>query len=288
MKQIFQDLKNGNLLVEDIPIPRSSDDELIIKTTCSLISPGTERYLISFGQDNFLDKAKKNPDKVKQVIDKVSSDGLLPTLKSVNNKLSEPLPLGYCNVGLVTEVGKNIKDIKVGDRVVSNGPHAEFVNVPGNLCERIPDSVSDEEAVFTIIGAISLQGIRLAKPTFGESFLVLGLGLVGIMTAKLLAANGCEVFGIDLDESKCSFARSIGINSFKADSDSNAISWSLNQTQEKGFDATIITASSTSSSPMDVAAKATRSQGRVIQVGVTGLDLNREEFYKNMIVKPIS
>tara|TARA_B100000242_G_scaffold285944_1_gene250976 strand:+ start:19527 stop:21662 length:2136 start_codon:yes stop_codon:yes gene_type:complete len=288
MKQIFQDLSNGDLLIEDIPAPKCSKDELLIKTTCSLISSGTERFLIQFGQDNLINKAKKNPERVKQVLDKAKTDGIITTINSVKNKLSEPLPLGYCNVGTVVEIGQNISDFKVGDRVVSNGPHAEIVAVSKNLCEKVPESVTDQEAVFTVIGSISLQGIRLAKPTFGETFLVLGLGLVGIMAAKILKANGCEVIAIDVDKSKCDFAASIGIKSFCPSSDLDSISWILKETREVGADGVLITASTPSSTPLEVAAKVTRSKGRIIQVGLTGLDLNREEFYKKELSLQVS
>ena len=149
--------------------------QLIIKTTKSLVSIGTERMLVEFGKANYIEKAKQQPEKIKMLIDKMKSDGLIPTIHTVFNKLDQPLPLGYCNVGKVVEVGEGVGNINIGDRVASNGPHAEYVCVPKNLVAKIPDNVSDEEASFTVIGAIALQGMRLCKPTFGETIVVFGV-----------------------------------------------------------------------------------------------------------------
>ena len=198
MKQIIQDLKKGDTILEEVPVPRVKVGSVLIRTTRSLISLGTERMLVDFGKANFLQKAKQQPDKVKMVLDKVKTDGLRPTLEAVFNKLGQPLPLGYCNVGEVVAVGKGVNEFSIGDRVASNGNHAEFVCVPKNLVAKIPDNVSDEEATFTVIGSIGLQGIRLLNPTFGETVVVVGLGLIGLVTAELLLANGCNVIGFDL------------------------------------------------------------------------------------------
>jgi threonine dehydrogenase-like Zn-dependent dehydrogenase len=186
MKQIIQDLRKGNTILEDVPAPKVSAGQVLIETTRSLVSLGTERMLVEFGKANFLQKAKQQPDKVKEVLNKVKTDGLKPTINAVFNKLGQPLPLGYCNVGKVIAVGKGVEEFKVGDRVASNGHHAEYVSVPKNLVAKIPDNVSDDEASFTVIGAIGLQGIRLVNPTFGETIVVVGLGLIGLITAQLL------------------------------------------------------------------------------------------------------
>ena len=167
--------------------------------------------LVDFGKANFIQKAKQQPDKVKMVLDKVKTDGLRPTLEAVFNKLGQPLPLGYCNVGKVVAVGKGVSEFSVGDRVASNGNHAEYVCIPKNLVVKIPDNVSDDEATFTVIGAIGLQGIRLLQPTFGETIVVVGLGLIGLITAELLLANGCNVIGFDFDNEKIKIAREKGI-----------------------------------------------------------------------------
>ena len=199
MKQIIQNLKNGDTILEDVPVPMPRNGEVLIKTSCSLISLGTERMLVEFGKAGWINKARQQPDRVKMVLNKIKTDGLRPTIETVFNKLGQPLPLGYCNSGVVAAVGKGVSEVKVGDRVASNGNHAEYVSVPQNLVAKIPDVVPDEDAAFTVIGAIGLQGIRLVNPGFGETVAVIGLGLIGQITAQLLKANGCRVIGIDRD-----------------------------------------------------------------------------------------
>jgi len=186
MKQIIQSFKTGETILEDVPAPLVKRGQVLIKTTKSLVSLGTERMLVEFGKSNLISKARQQPDKVKMVLDKIKTDGLLPTLETVFNKLGEPLPLGYCNVGQVIAVGDDVAEFQVGDRVASNGQHAEFVSIPKNLVVKIPDSITDEEAAFTVIGSIGLQGIRLVEPTLGETIVVTGLGLIGLMIHRCL------------------------------------------------------------------------------------------------------
>ncbi|MFV0267674.1 MAG: zinc-dependent alcohol dehydrogenase, partial [Draconibacterium sp.] len=243
MKQIIQDLKKGNTILEEVPAPQVKAGSLLIKTTRSLVSLGTERMLVEFGKAGFIDKARQQPDKVKQVLDKMKAEGILPTLEAVFNKLNQPLPLGYCNVGVVEAVGKGVHRFKVGDRIASNGNHAEYVCVPENLCALIPDGVSDEEAAFTVIGSIGLQGIRLCKPTFGETIVVIGLGLIGLVTAELLKANGCRVIGYDFDQQKVDMARSKGITAFNPAQGTDPVKFVQQATNETGADGVIITAS---------------------------------------------
>ena len=207
MKQIIQSLKTGSTKVAEIPVPSTSSRTLLIRTSKTLISTGTERMLVEFGKAGWIKKAQQQPEKVKMVFDKVFTDGLKPTIETIFNKIDQPLPLGYCNVGIVHEVGSAVTNFNKGDRVVSNGKHAEVVNVPINLCAKVPDIVSDEEASFTVIGSVALQGIRLIKPTLGEAVVVIGLGLVGLMTVQLLKANGCTVLGIDFDQNKLLLAK---------------------------------------------------------------------------------
>ena len=211
MKQIIQDLKNGYTILEEVPVPQIKKGCVFIQTTRTLVSLGTERMLVDFGKANLFQKAKQQPDKVKMVLEKIKTDGLRPTLEAVFNKLGKPLPLGYCNVGEVVAIGKGVTEFKVGDRVASNGNHAEFVCIPKNLVAKIPENVTDEEAAFTVIGAIGLQGIRLLQPTFGETIVVVGLGLIGLITAELLLANGCNVIGFDFDSEKIKIAKEKGI-----------------------------------------------------------------------------
>src|SRR3954468_6616173 len=167
--------------------------------------------LVEFAQANLLQKARQQPEKVRQVIAKVKTDGLLPTIDAVRSKLDQPIPLGYCNVGRVVELGSGAEaEFALGDRVVSNGPHAEIVCVPKNLCSRVPDAVTDDSAAFVVLGAIALQGIRLIQPTIGETVVVTGLGLIGLLAVQILQAHGCRVLGIDFDPTKCALARQFG------------------------------------------------------------------------------
>jgi len=206
MKQIIQDMNKGATILEEVPVPQAKAGQLLIRTTRSLVSLGTERMLVEFGKANLIEKAQQQPDRVKMVLDKMKTEGVLPTLEAVFNKLNQPLPLGYCNVGVVEAVGKGVDDFNIGDRVASNGNHSEYVCVPTNLAAKIPDNVSDDEAAFTVIGSIGLEGIRLIDPTFGETIVVIGLGLIGLVTAELLKANGCTVIGCDFDQQKVDIA----------------------------------------------------------------------------------
>ena len=214
MKQILQSFKTGVTELAELPSPQVKAGQVLIQTTRSLVSLGTERMLVEFGKASLIQKARQQPDKVKMVLDKIKTEGLMPTIETVFNKLEQPLPLGYCNVGKVVAVGKGVTDFNVGDRVASNGQHAEFVSVPQNLLVHIPDNISDEEAAFTVIGSIGLQGIRLVNPTMGETIVVIGLGLIGLLTAEMLVANGCKVIGYDLDDNKVVIAKEKGVIAF--------------------------------------------------------------------------
>ena len=288
MKQVTQSLSTGKIEIVDIPLPKPNRGELLIRTQCSLLSSGTEKMLLNFGKANLFNKAKNNPERVNELIEKVLTDGVLTTYEAVINKLDTPIPLGYCNVGVVEEVGTNIEGFNIGDRVISNGAHAEFVVVPQNLCALIPNSVTDEQAVFTVLGAIGLQGIRLAEPTFGETFVVSGLGLIGLLTAQLLKGNGCRVLGIDPDPNKISLAKTLGIETLPPSLDHDYVSWCKSLTNDFGVDGFIVTASTNSSNPISIAAKSCRQRGRIILVGVTGLELDRNEFYKKELTFKVS
>ena len=288
MKQIIQDLKKGDTILEEVPVPRVKSGSVLIKTTRSLVSLGTERMLVDFGKANFLQKAKQQPDKVKMVLDKVKTDGLRPTLEAVFNKLGQPLPLGYCNVGEVVAVGKGVQEFSVGDRVASNGNHAEFVSVPKNLVAKIPDNVSDEDATFTVIGSIGLQGIRLLNPTFGETVVVVGLGLIGLVTAELLLANGCNVIGFDFDNEKIRIAKEKGITAINPSEGTDQVKFVESVTNGVGADGVIITASSKSNEIISQSAKMCRKRGRVVLVGVIGLDISRADFFEKEITFQVS
>lgn len=288
MKQILQDMANGGTTVTEAPVPQCSKGHLLISTTTSLISAGTERMLVGFGKASLIDKARQQPEKVKMVLEKVQTDGLLTTYDAVKSKLAQPLALGYCNVGIVHEVGANVDDFQVGDRVVSNGPHADMVKVPKNLCAKIPDNVSDESASFAVVASIGLQGIRLAQPTLGESFVVTGAGLIGLLTIQMLRANGCRVLAIDFDQSKLDLAKQFGAEICNPGKGEDPVAVGLAFSRGVGVDGVIITASTKVSDPVIQAARMSRKRGRIILVGVTGLELNRADFYEKELSFQVS
>lgn len=288
MKQVIQNLRSGVLELLDIPCPQVSRGKVLIASRCTVISAGTERMLVEFGKANLIAKARQQPDRVKQVLDKIRSDGLLPTLEAVFSKLDEPLPLGYCNAGVVLEVGAGITDLKPGDRVASNGGHAEIVLVPRNLCARIPDSVSDEDACFAVLASIALQGVRLLQPNLGEVVAVFGLGLVGLLTVQLLRANGVRVLAIDMHPQRLSQAELYGAQTVNLASGSDPVTAALQMTQHQGVDGVIIAASAKDDDIINQAAEMTRQRGRVIQVGATRLHLNRAAFYEKEIAFQVS
>ncbi len=288
MKQILQNLNSGHTTIEEIPCPKVSTRQLLIRTSKTLVSAGTERMLVDFGKANLIEKARQQPDKVKMVLDKIKTDGLIPTYESVSNKLSQPLPMGYCNIGIVMEVGDGVSGFTVGNRVVSNGKHAEVVNVPENLCCKVPNSVSDEDAVFTVLGAIALQGIRLVEPTLGESVVVTGLGLIGLMTVQLLRAHGCRVLGLDFDPDKLEIARQFGAETVDLSKGENPVTAAETFSRGRGVDAVIITASTKSNDPVHQGALMCRQRGRIVLVGVVGLELSRADFYEKELTFQVS
>ena len=288
MKQIIQNLKNGNTELIELPAPQVKAGQVLIQTSRSLVSLGTERMLVEFGHANLIQKARQQPDKVKMVLDKIRSDGLLPTVEAVFNKLGQPLPLGYCNVGRVIGIGNGVTEFQVGDRVASNGPHAEIVCVPKNLCAKIPDGVSDDAAAFTVIGAIGLQGVRLLEPAFGETVVVIGLGLIGLMAAQILKANGCRVIGFDYDQTKVDIAGKFGIIAVNPAGGTDQVRFVEEQTGGIGADAVLITASAKGNEIISQSARMSRKRGRIVLVGVVGLDIFRAEFYEKELSFQVS
>ena len=287
MKQLVQNLKTGETTLEDVPAPQVRRGQVLIQTRQSLVSLGTERMLVEFGRATLIDKARQHPDKVKQVLDKIQSDGLRPTLEAVFRKLNQPLPLGYCNVGTVLAIGEGVTDLRIGDRVVSNGPHAEVVCVPRNLVALIPDEVSDNDATFTVVGAVGLQGVRLLNPTLGETIVVIGLGLIGLLTAELLRLNGCRVIGLDIDETKLDVARQRGIIALNP-ADTNPTDAVLSITNGVGADGVVITASAKNDALLSQAARMSRKRGRIVLIGVVGMNLNRADFYEKELSFQVS
>ncbi len=288
MRVILQNMANGKTELETVPVRKISENDLLIKTSVSLISAGTERMLVSFGKANMLDKARQQPEKVKMVLDKARTDGIVTTYEAVKSKLDQPMPLGYCNVGVVEQVGEHAQDFSKGDRVISNGQHAEIVGITKNLCAKIPDVVTNEQAAFVIPASIGLQGIRLAEPTLGESFVVTGLGLIGLLTVQLLRAHGCRVLGIDFDENKLELARKFGAQTVSLENGEDAVEAGMAFSRGRGVDGVIITASTKSSDPVSQAARMCRKRGRIVLVGVVGLELNRSEFYEKELSFQVS
>lgn len=288
MKQLIQSLSNGDTFLKELPIQNCPPQNVLIKNHCSLLSKGTEKMLLDFGKANILGKIKQQPDKVQQTLDKIKNDGLAPTINSIKAKLDEPIALGYSSMGEVIFVGEAVTEFKVGDRVISNGPHSEVVSVPTNLCAHVPDEVSDEEASFTVISAVGLQSLRLAEPTLGETFLVSGLGLIGLITCQLLKANGCKVIAIDTDQSKQEIADSLDIKFHPIKSEESTVEWCMENTNGIGLDGVIIAASTKSSVPIQIAAKVSRKKGRIILLGVTGLELRRDLFYEKELTFKVS
>lgn len=284
MKQLAQNLRTGETLLLNVPVPLARKGCLLIKTRKSLVSAGTERMLIRFSKANFLLKARQQPDKLRLVIDKIRVDGFWKTTRSVLRRLDQLLPLGYCNVGEVVAIGEGVEGFVIGDRVVSNGPHAEMVCVPANLVAKVPRNVPDEEAVFTVLGAVGLHAVRLLASELGERVAVIGLGLIGLMVVDLLHAQGCEVIGIEPDEDRRRIAEEKGIRAI------NPVK-SIGKSDSEQFgemDGVIITASSRSGNVISVASAICRKRGRIVLTGDIPLHLNRADFYHKELTFQVS
>ncbi len=288
MRQILQDLGQGETILADVPCPDVCAGHLLIRSAASLVSAGTERMLVEFGKAGFIEKARQQPDKVKQVLQKIKTDGLFTTLEAVKSKLAKPIPLGYSNAGVVLAVGAGVEGFAVGDRVVSNGPHAEVVLVPKNLCAKIPDSVSYESAAFCVVASIGLQGVRLVKPELGETMVVTGLGLIGLLTVQILRAHGCSVIGLDFDEGKLELARAFGAETVNLAKGEDPLAAAMALTEGRGVDGVVITAATKSNEPVHQAALMCRKRGRIVLVGVTGLELSRADFYEKELSFQVS
>lgn len=286
MKQILQNLRSGKTELVEAPCPKAGDGEILVGSSASLVSAGTERMLVDFGRAGYIQKTRQQPDKVRQAMDKIRTDGLLTTYDAVRGKLDKPIPLGYSNSGVV--MADNEFGLKTGVRLASNGPHAEIFPVPRNLCAVIPDAVGDEEAAFTVVGAIGLQGIRLARPTLGEWFAVSGLGLIGLLVVQILKANGCQVLGIDIDSEKCAIAKKFGAETADLSKGEDPVEIAAGLTGDTGMDGVLIAASTKSSGPVEQAAGMCRKRGRIVLIGATGLKLNRSDFYEKELSFQVS
>lgn len=291
MKQILQNLKTGNIEVADVPSPIAQPGRVLVRTATSLISSGTERMTVEMGHKTLLGKARERPDLVKQVIQKARSEGVLNTVNAVRNRLESLNSLGYSAAGTVIKVGNQVAEFRPGDRVACAGAefaaHAEVLSVPKNLCVRLPDDMSFEAGAFGTLGAIALQGVRLAEVTLGESVVVIGLGLIGQLTVQLLKANGCRVYGIDLDTKRIDLARQLGADAGCApgvDAQRTVLNW----TRGRGADAVLITAATSSNQPVELAGEISRLKGRVVAVGLVGLEVPRKLYYQRELTLKIS
>lgn len=288
MRQVVTNLETGTTSVRVTPKVGLFGSEVLIGTSYSLLSAGTERMLVEFGRGNLVEKVRQQPDKVKQVLGKMRTDGVAATLDAVQSKLDQPVALGYCNVGTVLEVGANVTGFSVGDRVASNGKHAEIVAVPQNLCAKVPDDVDDESAAFTVLSAIAMQGVRLAAPTIGECVVVTGLGLIGLITVQILRAHGCRVLGIDTNASRLALARQFGAETVDIGKGEDPVDVAQRFSRGRGVDAVILTLATASSEPVSQAATMSRKRGRIVLVGVTGLELSRADFYEKELTFQVS
>jgi len=281
-------LSDGTTALVDVPIPSVSGASLLVETRASVVSAGTERMLVDFGKSNLLAKARSQPERVLQVLDKVRTDGLRPTIEAVRAKLDQPMPLGYCHAGIVREVGAGARRFVPGARVVTNGPHAEFVRVPWTLAAQIPDAVSFEAAAFTPLASIGLQGLRLIQPTLGETIVVYGLGLIGLLTVQLVRAAGCRAIGIDPVAERRALARQVGAEVLGDGPAADLPAAVHDLTDGVGCDAVLLTLSADAHEPMHLAAEMCRKRGRIVLVGVTGLHLRREDYFKKELSFQVS
>jgi predicted dehydrogenase/threonine dehydrogenase-like Zn-dependent dehydrogenase len=287
MKQLVQDLRSGEISLIQVARPNPGHNELLVATRLSLISSGTERMLLDFGRASWLGKALAQPDKVKAALEKIRTDGIVATFSAVKSKLDQPLPMGYCNVGTVLE--SRDAGFIAGARVASNGKHAELVTVSSTLACAVPEEVSDEQATFTVLGAIALESIRLAKPEIGETVAVLGLGVIGLLATKILLANGCKVVALDLNANRVAMAGGFGaIPLVVSEHVESTLSDIQRITGGAGIDAVIIAAATSSDEPIRLAARMSRKRGRIVLLGVTGLQLNRSDFYEKELTFQVS
>ena len=284
MKQLLQNIKNGKTTIEDVPVPTLREGMALVKISASLVSAGTERMIVEFAEKSLVGKARSRPDLVKQVLDKAKREGVMPSMQAAFNRLDQPMALGYSSAGTIVALGKNMHGFKVGQRVACAGfgyaSHAEYNVVPRNLLTSLPKNVNFESAAFTTLGAIALQGFRLAEPQLGENVAVIGLGLLGLLTIQLASAAGCNVLGIDLDPKRIKIASSLGL---EAVSRQNAESASGAFTASRGFDTIIICADTPSNDPIELAGVIARDKARVVATGAVGLNIPRKIYYEKEI-----
>ncbi len=282
MKQIMQSYRSGELSILDVPVPQCGDNGILIKTTASLLSSGTEKMIVNIAKKSLVGKALARPDLVRQTVLKMKQEGIKNTIEKVFNKLDVPISLGYSCSGRIIDVGGGVSGVSVGDRVACAGVgyacHGEVNFIPKNLFVHVPENVDDIDASFVAVGAIALQGVRQAAPMIGEKVVVIGLGLIGQLTVQILKANGCKVLGTDIDVKKLNLAKELGADEVCLEE--NLSSAALEFSCGIGADCVLITASTTSNRPIENAGEVVRRRGKVIVVGSVGMDIPRDIYYK--------
>jgi predicted dehydrogenase len=281
MKQLLQNLKNGQTTIEEVPIPTPRAGQALVRVAASLVSAGTERMVVEFAEKSLVGKARSRPDLVKQVVDKMQREGIVPTLEAAFNRLDSPMPLGYSSAGVITALGPGMDGFHIGQRVACAGGnyavHAEYNLIPRNLLTPLPDSVELESAAFTTLGAIALHGLRLAEPQLGENVAVIGLGLLGLLTIQLASAAGCRVWGVDTDPERVALASQFGI---AACSRQNAEDSARAFTANRGFDSIIICADTASNDPVTLAGAIARDRANIVATGAVGLTFPRKIYFE--------
>jgi polar amino acid transport system substrate-binding protein len=293
VKQVAQSYKTGRLTLAEVSPPaRAPSGGILVDTSASLISAGTERAIVDLARKSLLEKARERPDLVRKVVDKAKREGVLAALDAVRTKLDSPIPLGYSLCGRVADVGDRTRGFALGDRVACAGAgyanHAEVNAVPKNLAVHVPDEVSDEEAAFVTVGAIALHGVRLARPELGDVVVVIGLGLIGQITVQLLAAHGCDVIGIDVDRSKVERALSRGAVAGAVTATDDAVEIVRAVSRGHGADAVVITASSPTSEPLVLAGDLARDRARISIVGLMPIEIPRKAYYEKELEVVVS
>ncbi|HSL47327.1 MAG TPA: bi-domain-containing oxidoreductase [Anaerolineales bacterium] len=284
MRQLLQNIKNGKSIVEDVPIPTPRPGQALIRVAASLVSAGTERMVVEFAEKSLVGKARSRPDLVKQVIDKARREGLVNTAQAAFNRLDQPMALGYSSAGTIVALGGNMQGFEVGQRVACAGAgyavHAEYNVVPRNLLTPLPPNVDFESAAFTTLGAIALHGFRLAEPQLGENIAIIGMGLLGLLTAQMAAAAACNVLGIDVDPARVSLADSLGLRAIRRE---EAVDASAAFTANRGFDAVLICADTPSNDPVELAGAIARDRACVVATGAVGLTFPRKIYFEKEI-----
>ncbi len=285
MKQVIQDVRSGATTVKEIPAPLAGPGQVVLATVRSAISAGTERYVVDLARKSLIGKARQRPQDVKRILHKLRQDGVLTTLTQVRAKLDDPMPLGYSAAGTVLTCGAGVQEFKPGDRIATASSHCAVSVVGRNLCAHIPDNVSFEQAAYTSIASIGLQGVRLAQVSLGDSVLVIGLGLIGQICVCLLKAQGCRVFGTDLDPAKVELARSLGADAAALGAPAQAVK---DFSGSFGVDAVVLTVATDSNGPIEFSAEVCRPKGRIVLVGVTGLQIPRAPFFEKELEFTVS